>query len=1052
MIKIAHMADIHIRNLKYHKEYGEVFEKLYEKLEEEEVDIIYVGGDIAHTKTQLSPEYFDMCSNFLSSLADIADTYVILGNHDGNLRTASRQDAVTPIVEALEHPKLKLLKNSGEWEVSEGVVFNNLSIFDTDNWTDPSDPDKINIAFYHGSISGCSTDVGWVMNHGEYDLSIFEEFDFAMLGDIHKTNQVLDAEGRIRYCGSLVQQNHGETNDKGFLIWEIEDKDNFKVRHVKIENPKPFITIELTKNGRMPRNLAIPKGARLRLVSNNNLPLNKMKRAVDVAKTRFKPCAITFLNRALGNQAGLEEISSFAKENLRDISVQERLIKEYLQDYEIEDDNLQKVFELNKKYNSAVEESEEVSRNINWKLKSIEWDNLFNYGEGNYIDFEKLDGIVGIFGKNYSGKSSIVDSTLFTIFNSTSKNERKNLNIINQNKEYGQGKVKIEIGNKTYTILRQCEKYVKRLHGKDSIEAKTDLDFLIYDPATDETTELNGLSRNDTDKRIRKVFGTMEDFLATSMSSQLGSMTFINEGSTRRKELLAKFLDLEIFERKFKLAKEDAADLRGALKLLEGREFDEEIKSAKERLSDNEAAIKNQKKKCQKLENKLELFSEEREKIQKSVDSIPAEVIDIFTVKGEFADKKEELIFFNNRNEFLNEDLILKKGRLEKIIEFIDSFDIEGLKEKKKNSEELKQQLDIVLSEILDKTSEINRKENKIKLLQEVPCGDSFPECKFIKDAYHAKITIEEDENSLAVLKISEDQLGGQIDELQPNKIDKHLEKYTLILRKQEIENSDISKIELEIEKNVAIVSSIEHQLHALERKIDEYESNKDAIENIQELLIQKKEVENKIERSRRELKQCEENILELYKSHGSSEQEVKNLTDQKQELVDLQNEYAAYDLFIKSMHSNGISYDIIKKKLPVVNNEIAKVLANVVDFEIFFEEDGRRLNIFIKHPSHDARPLEMGSGAEKTIAAMAIRLALLSVSNLPKPNLFILDEPGTALDEGNMEGFIGILDLVKSYFRVVLLVSHLESLKDCVDMQITIERKGSYAHVNHRA
>ena len=134
-----------------------------------------------------------------------------------------------------------------------------------------------------------------------------------------------------------------------------------------------------------------------------------------------------------------------------------------------------------------------------------------------------------------------------------------------------------------------------------------------------------------------------------------------------------------------------------------------------------------------------------------------------------------------------------------------------------------------------------------------------------------------------------------------------------------------------------------------------------------------------------------------------------------------------------------------------MINNEIAKVLANIVDFEIFFEEDDKRLNILIKHPSHDARPLEMGSGAEKTVAATAIRLSLLSVSNLPKPNLFILDEPGTSLDEGNMEGFVQILDLVKSYFGTVLLISHLDSLKDSVDQQITIEREGEYAHVNHR-
>lgn len=75
-------------------------------------------------------------------------------------------------------------------------------------------------------------------------------------------------------------------------------------------------------------------------------------------------------------------------------------------------------------------------------------------------------------------------------------------------------------------------------------------------------------------------------------------------------------------------------------------------------------------------------------------------------------------------------------------------------------------------------------------------------------------------------------------------------------------------------------------------------------------------------------------------------------------------------------------------------------------------------------------------------MAAMAIRLALLSVSSLPKGDVFVLDEPGTALDEENMAGFIRILELIKVYFKNVLLISHLESLKDSVDMQIVIEKR----------
>ena len=70
-------------------------------------------------------------------------------------------------------------------------------------------------------------------------------------------------------------------------------------------------------------------------------------------------------------------------------------------------------------------------------------------------------------------------------------------------------------------------------------------------------------------------------------------------------------------------------------------------------------------------------------------------------------------------------------------------------------------------------------------------------------------------------------------------------------------------------------------------------------------------------------------------------------------------------------------------------------------------------------------------------------------MSSLPKPDIFVLDEPGTALDEENMEGFVRILDMVKTYFKTVILISHLDALKDCVDSQIIIDKKKGYAHVS---
>ena len=228
------------------------------------------------------------------------------------------------------------------------------------------------------------------------------------------------------------------------------------------------------------------------------------------------------------------------------------------------------------------------------------------------------------------------------------------------------------------------------------------------------------------------------------------------------------------------------------------------------------------------------------------------------------------------------------------------------------------------------------------------------------------------------------------------------------------------------------------------------YEENKEAIENLERLLTEMSDLRNSDLQNTERLDNDLDNKIKMsIKKIGSLEQRVENLEEQQEELEDLRREYSAYDLYLKCMHSNGIAYDIIKKKLPIINEEIAKFLVNIVEFGVFFEDDGKRLNIHIQHPHQDPRPLEMGSGAEKTIAAMAIRLAMLSVSNLPKGDIFILDEPGTALDEENMEGFARMLNMIKSHFKTVLLISHLEALKDCVDTQISIEQKGDYAFVN---
>jgi len=1023
---------------------------MYEELRKENVDCIVHCGDLAHTKTQLSPEYFEMATNFLRSLADIAPTYIIPGNHDGNLKNSNRQDAITPIIDALEHPNLHLLKDSGEVSLNDDFTLNVLSVFDEDNWTKPSDDSKINIALYHGSISGCKTDLNWTMEYGENDITIFEGHDFALLGDIHKTDQVLDQDGRIRYCGSTVQQNHGETNDKGFLVWDIENKDKFSVKHVVLENPKPFITINLTPKGRLPKKLNVPSGSRIRVAANNNIPLDVLRKAMDVAKTRFKPESLTFLNRAAGDRGSVESLTeALKKEDLRDVAIQEKFIKEYLKDYEPEVEVLERVFDFNGQYNTLAVQEEEVARHVEWKLESMEWDNLFNYGEGNKIDFTKLNGIVGIFGKNYSGKSSIVDSLLFALYNSTSKRNRKNLHIINQTKEECAGKLNIRVGNKIYTIQRLAEKYEKRLHGKTTMEAKTDIEFSTSDEVTGEEVSLNGLTRNDTDKNIRKIFGTMDDFLLTSMSSQIDSLAFIKEGSTKRKEILAKFLDLEIFEKKYRMAKDDVADLRGALKRLEERDFDTEVTEAEEELSANTAATKKHKKTCEVVKLELSELKDDLTEIQTAINATPAQIINIEKITKNLEDKKQD--FINCGESILDHKAAIKQKQaiLGKIVEFLHGFDITSLMNKREVIVSKRRELESIMNEINLEQTKLKSNRKKLQLLEEVPCGSEFSHCKFIHDAYVARDKVDVIGDLIDELKEKDEVIEGEIEKLDPDKVEEHIANYNQVLNRQTNLNGLISKLAMSIEQNRTHQKLLKHEIEALEEQVEEYNDNKEMIENLENLLISKEKMEEEISEKNDVLEECENNLLTLYKTNGSLEQQLENLQESKNELAQLREGYAAYDLFMKCMHPNGIPYDIIKRRLPLINEEVAKILTNVVDFEVFFEADGNKLEIFIKHPRYDARPIELGSGAEKTIAAMAIRLALLGVSSLPKPDIFVLDEPGTALDEDNMEGFIKILDMVKSSFKTVLLISHLDSLKDCVDTTIDIERQDGFAYIN---
>ncbi len=188
--RIYHLADIHIRLFKRKTEYRQVFQNLYKEIEKEKTknSIIVVAGDVVHAKTEMSPELIDLTSEFFKNLANILPTIITAGNHDANLNNTSRMDAISPIVNALNHKNLFYLRDTGLYQIGD-VVFSVMSVFDKISdyiLADSIETDLTKIAIFHGPIYNSITDSKWKVTSEKVQTNLFDGYDIVLLGDIHK--------------------------------------------------------------------------------------------------------------------------------------------------------------------------------------------------------------------------------------------------------------------------------------------------------------------------------------------------------------------------------------------------------------------------------------------------------------------------------------------------------------------------------------------------------------------------------------------------------------------------------------------------------------------------------------------------------------------------------------------------------------------------------------------------------------------------------------------------------------------------------------------------
>lgn len=1038
MFKCAHISDVHFRSLKRHDEYVEIFKKMFTELSSLDLDCIFIGGDIVHSKTQgITPEVIDILTWWFNSLAEIAPVHVILGNHDGLILNEDRQDAISPILSAINNSNIKLYKKSGVYPTGvKGFNWCVFSCFDEKGWENVKPvEDEINIACFHGAVLGSKTDVDWELA-GEVNLSFFDGYDFGFLGDIHKL-QYLDEEKRICYPGSTVQQNYGEDIKKGFVYWEIKSRNDFNSRFIPIENPHPFLTIDWKGSVEETIDFARPvkKGVRFRIRSESTLSQAEIKLLHYYLKNEKKAHEIVY--QVLNSKNILQENISINNDktlNIRNKQDRINIINDCFEN--LDEKTIQNLDSIFAKNLDKIPENFSDNFGQKWSINSLKFNNTFSYGKNNFINFDSLSGVIGIFGNNRAGKSSIPGTLMYTLFNATDRGSLKNHDIVNIRKGYCNSEAVITIGAEQYKINRETK---KKTNSKNITSATTNLSLVSLNSNVDESEE----QRRETEKILRNLIGTSEDFLYTSFASQGEMNTFIKEKTSARKNVLSKFLNLDIYDMLYKESRDDYIVLKNRVKTLSEKSWDDLI-------TNNIQEISSIKDKINLLENESELLRKKEldlniqlDRISKNTKKHPSGHTKT-SAESELKhaiDKKEklEIEIINLKNNIEN-----NKDALEKFKAFKSMYPIDNL-----NND--KEKLDILINKLnkfknqkkVLNVSEKN-KSNQLKILNQVPCGDDYPTCKFIKNAHESKVEIKQIYEEIKEVESSIFEYKGLIESLKSEGIEEKIKKYNDILNKEYRYQIDQKSILSKIETVETKIISNEENIKKLKNLILELKdfNSEDLIKKEKKLKTELNDNIDKISNNKHELFKNQKLIFSL-------EEEIEKYKKEKQEYSELNEEFKIHDLFSLAVSKKGIPTMLINSCLPKLNKEIENILSGVTNFKIQILEDekGNNLNVFIDY-GDSKRVIECASGMEKMMASIAIRVALINISSLPKSDIFIIDEGFGALDSSNVEACGRLLNSLKKYFKSIIIISHIDAIKDIVDKNIEISIKGTDSYV----
>ena len=1081
--KIYHLADLHIRNLQRHKEYRLVFKKFLSQVKKDNIknSIIYLAGDIAHAKTEMSPELVREISWFLTECAKLHETFLIAGNHDCNLNNNYRLDVLTPIVENLNNPRIHYLRDTGVYPF-ENLTFVVYSILDNKkNWPSGYTVKGENtICLFHGPVNKAQTDIGYTVSSQSFTTELFNGFDMALFGDIHKRQilqefeetlltidekelstyensgwypisepkdgkiEVLMKKPVVSYCGSMIQQNHGEMlENHGYLLWDVKTK-TYEEFH--LHNDYGYLTIDVI-NGVIPQwvydeiDTKLPKYPRLRLRFTNT-PAAQMKLCITELKTLFKTPEITVTRTdTIGQLNTGNKLNKNIVGEVNELTFQNQLIRDYIERrFLLEPDELDTITDINTEIHSRIDDKN-LAENILWNPVSFVFDNMFSYGEGNKIHFEKAQGLVGIFAPNTAGKSSLFDALSFCIYDKSARTSSSK-NILNNRKDRFYCKFNFEIDSIQYFIERTAKWTRKKTN------LKVDVNFWKEDAGVVES--LNGEQRRETNKNIERYLGKFEDFVLTTLSLQGNNALFIDKSQSERKEILSQFIGVDIFDKLFQIAADENRDNSTLIRKFKADDFTSKLVSLTEDYDTSKTRYDIKK-------NQLEIETGIGEQVNKKLIALNSKIVKLNSdLVGIDELHKRKTILENKIKELTvqkttNEERIDKLEKLQiELEEIADLYDEEQLIEDVNKLNNIVSRNNIVTNEI----EKIHIKwDSLIEQKKHLDTHEYNPECNVCMKNSESIIQTKKQvvrEIDLLDLKLSEYkkeqvELLGNIEVLKKSKQDFNVfqetqTKENKVDRELSTVINNISVIETE---EVKLQTSLDNQI----KLIEEYYLNEDLIQKNKVIRDEIVEQRDKLTIAKRNVSNLSKEVLDLNGHVSSVGSQMKSIQDRIQEVRDLEKQTKLYDYYLNALSKDGISYELIEKALPMIEGEVNNILGQIVEFGIQFEIDGRNINSYLVY-GDQKWSLEMCSGMERFISGIAIRVALINVCNLPRPNFLVIDEGFGTLDSEYMQSLYMLFTYLKTQFDFVMIISHIDTLRDVVDNLIEIKKVNGFSYI----